>query len=134
MPVEWARRPVSLQPAPVPDDGKPLPGVVEEPRDGVQLVCSVGERAKDGKVQDDNGNQDGHDVEQVVVDGVAVAAAEGDRPVPGLLLQARLFQGECDVEEGQEEEGEYGLVVEHFDLFLLVLVAALMLQKTNGTG
>ena len=53
--------------------------MVEEPRNRVQLIRPRGESAENGKVQQNDGDDDRNYVEQVVINTVAGTAAEIDR-------------------------------------------------------
>lgn len=57
--------------------------MVEEPRHRVQVVGSGGKSAEDGKVKQDDGNQNGNDVKDIVVDAVARAATQVDGACSG---------------------------------------------------
>ena len=68
----------SVSRPPVPQNVEALARVEEELADGVELVGSCGEGAKDCEIEDDDGQEDGDDVDEAGVEVAVGAAAQVD--------------------------------------------------------
>ena len=102
------RRRIILRISPsVPHDLKTAFGVPEKVRDGVEVVRSLGERAEDGKVEDEDDNEEGDDVDQVIDKVVVIVGAAQLQRADSGLAHGRL----CRIgrrRRGKGVQEEYG--------------------------
>ncbi len=71
----------------IPHDGQSISGMEKESWDWIELISSGGKGAKDGKVQDDNGNYDWDNIESRI-EGIIIVPIKGDAAIPSLQLCA----------------------------------------------